>query len=312
MNRGSLFDYDTLKVAADGVLSLFSGGHPLQVASTSREDIDDFTFHHSVNVSMLTTLVAARLVKNTDDLRRITIAALLHDVGKSRIPAEIIYKPGPLTPAEADCLRRHPALGAEILLAVEGMDPLAVTVAFCHHMSDRKESYPRTRKPIRRDWVTKLVSVADVYESLTSVRPYKAALPSESAFRLMLEMPGMQDCLGYVKLLFEHLGPYPPGTMVELSSGEWAMVLAPNSEQPYRPRVRVLTDPGHNRLDAPRDLDLAAAPAEPSADEPPAVARLVDIQSFTGNLLHAKLFADAERALGGPLADDAVLMAREG
>jgi hypothetical protein len=189
------------------------------------------------------------------------------------------------------------------------MDPLAVIVAFSHHLRQRRDSYPATRSRYHPDWVSKLISVVDVYEALTGARPYKQPLPPDYAFRIMLKMPGLQDRLGAVKLLYDCLGPFPAGTVVELTTGECAVVVAPNPEAPFRPRVRVVTDGGRNQLPFPLDLDLGKLEG-PTGDVH--IARTLMVQSDADNFDPEGAVAAAEEMLGGPLHDDAVLMAREG
>jgi HD-GYP domain-containing protein (c-di-GMP phosphodiesterase class II) len=310
--EGRTFDYDTLAGATDRVLELISPETPVLIPGTSKTYFDDFTFHHSVNVCLLAAAVASRLMDDAEMLRRISMAALVHDVGKSRVPTEILHKPNRLTTSERECLERHPTDGAEMLLSVDHMDPLSVVIAFGHHIHGESGSYPRTRRPFCSDWIAHLVAVVDIYEALTAVRPYKAALSPETAFRVMLDMPGLRHRLGYVKVLYDCVGPYPTGTVVELDSGEWARVVVPNPLFPYRPKVEIFADSRRNRLPEPVVIDLAAAHTAAGGRRPASIRRTVILRDPTDDILDGEDMKEPEEILGAPLGDDAALMAREG
>jgi putative nucleotidyltransferase with HDIG domain len=301
---GISIDSARLDETSDQVLGLFKGSDALDSPRLARSYFDDYTFHHSVNVCLIATSVASTMVKDEALLRSISKAALLHDVGKREIPAEIIHKPGKLTPEEFEVVQKHPSYGAEILLAVDGIDPLCVAVAYGHHMQSGPGSYPKTRRILKPGWITQLISVVDIYEALTAVRPYKKGLSPETAFRILFSMVGVQDRLPLLKLLYDALGRYPVGTYVELSTGERAVVIGQNLSAPDRPRVRVLTDADRSPLEAPREVNLVK-------EGEITVRRSIVAQTVRADPLRD----DPEEAtdiLGEPLGDTRVLMAREG
>ena len=310
LREGRSFDHDTLSLVANNVAEQFQADEGPILASHSESYFDDFTYHHSVNVCLITTFLARRLTSDAELLRRIANAALLHDIGKSRIPTEVLYKPGILSQGERECLQEHPVMGAEMLLSMPAADDLAVAVAFGHHMHDAAGSYPPTRRPFQCDWVTELVGVVDIYEALTAIRPYKAGLSSETAFKVMLDMPGLKSRLHFVQLLFNCLGPYPPGAVLELDTGAWAMSLEHNSFAPYSPRVRVLTTPDRAPLPRPYEIDLDAASSDNGAV--PRIVRQIVVQEPAENALQAEPRPEPDQILGRPLNDDKALMQREG
>ncbi len=310
--EGLIMNHGLLKDTVDHAMSLMSGSQYQTATNASMGYFDDFTFHHSVNVCLLTASVARTIFADGEMLRRISLAALLHDVGKSRIPVDILHKPGKLTDAEFDVMKGHPIFGAEILLGVEKIDPLCINVAFAHHLLNENLKYPKTRSTFRCDWITKLISVVDIYEALTAVRPYKKGLSPKTAFQVMLSMPGLEKSLDLVKFVYDCLGPYPVGAIVELSTGERAMVTSSNPSDLHRPKVRVFTDSKRNLLSTPVDLDLTD-PARPgSGEDVPKISRTIVRQSVSESPWEADVIPEPKEILGAPLHDDQTLMGREG
>ncbi|HVR74446.1 MAG TPA: HD domain-containing phosphohydrolase [Planctomycetota bacterium] len=303
---------DLLEETVNQTIALMAPVNGSAPASISGEYFDDFTFHHSVNVCLIATTVAGAVLKDPRVLRRISMAALLHDVGKSRIPEEILQKPGRLTPGEFEVLQAHPVHGAEILLGVKDLDPICVPVAFGHHCVYGRAPYPKTRKPYAGDWITRLVSIVDIYEALTAVRPYKRGLAPETALEVMLSMPGLEKDIDLVKLLYDSLGPYPAGSVVELTTGERAAVLGRNPVDPRLPRVRIFTDPARNILEAPVELDLAGPANVRDGHRMSRVARTIVCQSIAESPWSDEPSPEPTDVLGAPLNDDQTLMAREG
>ncbi len=279
------FSKGLLAETVDRVVALLGSEKERLVLGASGEYFDDFTYRHSVNVCLITAMLASEIIKDPQTLRRISVAALLHDVGKGRVPEEILHKPGRLTPEEEAVVQLHPGHGAEILLAAEDMDPLCIAVAFGHHKVLGRSPYPGTLRPYTCDWITRLVSIVDVYEALTAQRPYKRGMSTDAAFKIMLTMPGMDSQTHLLRLLYNTLSPFPVGSLVELSTGERAVVTGLNPETPRLPRVRVLTDPSRQELAEPLDLDLSQPSTSAYRGTPRVVSQAVVKQSLDHDAL---------------------------
>ncbi|MGQ0613855.1 MAG: HD-GYP domain-containing protein [Planctomycetaceae bacterium] len=229
------------------------------VAPAQMRQHDDYTFRHSVNVFFVATALLQPLARSREELAIYAQAALLHDVGKSRIPHEILYKKERLTDDEFAIMRRHAEYGAEILASCRGLNPIAAHVAYCHHMRDGDHGYPRSSLGLAPGPVAAIVQVADMFEALTSHRPYQQSrLTVEEAVKTILETPGMESRRPAVGLLLHRLSCAPPGSQVVLDSGERAFVLQVNPGAPRAPFVRVVADAEGDDLSTPYDLDLSA------------------------------------------------------
>jgi len=210
------------------------------------DDIDQFTVGHSVRVTLLALHVAQALGIPRIDLMRLGTAALLHDIGKSRIPQEILFKNGRLDADERTMMSMHSRWGGELLLEHGNIDQAAVGAAFCHHMGPQGQGYPERPLPFEPSGISCLVRVCDVFEALTSVRPYKPAVNPLHAYVIMNRMKGGFD-ERWLHFFIKSMGVYPIGTRLTLDHGEEAVVVA-NGPTLRQPKVALLTGPAGSEL----------------------------------------------------------------
>lgn len=153
---------------------------------------DQYTTTHSLNVSVLAMALGERLGLARNEVRAIGVSGLLHDLGKVRIPPEILQKPGRLTEQEWEVMRRHPEDGARLILSNEAIPELAAVVAFEHHIMLDGGGYPHRRKPCDCHTISKIVHVCDLYDALRTNRPYRPAWPAEKVLRYIEERIGTE------------------------------------------------------------------------------------------------------------------------
>ena len=157
------------------------GGRQIVLPLLQLKEFDQYTTTHSMNVSVLTMALAEYMGMGSRDARMFGIAGLLHDIGKVRIPLEVLTKPGRFTDEERALMNQHPVEGARIILQSEERLDLPAVVAYEHHIMLNGGGYPTLR--FRRDChhASKLVHVCDVYDALRTHRPYREAWPQEKA-----------------------------------------------------------------------------------------------------------------------------------
>ncbi len=223
-------------------------------------DFDSYTVGHSVRVATLAVFAGDRLGLSDEHLLDLGTAGLLHDVGKSKIPDEILYKPGRLDAGEFAIMQSHAAIGAEILLEHKTATQLDVAAAWGHHIRHDGGGYPKTPPWGARNKITALLQICDVFEALTAVRPYKAPMTPRTAFEIMLKDQGAFDP-GLLAVFVNTLGLYPPGNVVRLNDGTYGSVVAATADI-ERPRVRLTHDPEGKPLpDESRvECDLTSTP----------------------------------------------------
>jgi HD-GYP domain-containing protein (c-di-GMP phosphodiesterase class II) len=176
-------------------------------------------------VALLAVQVGLTLKLEPRYLLELGTAGLLHDVGKAKIPNDILFKRGKLDEEERRVITNHPRAGAELLMEQEDAGPLSVGAAFGHHIRQYRRGYPVIPKWHAIGRSTALIHVCDVFEALTAIRPYKAALSPRRAFEMMLADTGCFHA-GAMSALVRSVGLYPPGNRVLLSTGERALVIA--------------------------------------------------------------------------------------
>ncbi|MGE3167011.1 MAG: HD-GYP domain-containing protein [Planctomycetota bacterium] len=224
--------------AGDELVEKFGVGANSILPVTTVPYYDNFTYHHSINVAVLAMSVAQHLVESKEQLRRVCQAALLHDLGKARVPNEILFKPGRLDAAELKCIEEHPVAGARMLARLPGMDPLAVSIAFGHHIKDNGRGYPQVSSGFRLSPVTRLIEVVDIFEALTAHRPYKKSLTATQAFEILYSMPDMESFKPYMDLLIRSIGYNPVGSRVKIATGEIGVVVGHKENDPLQPLVK--------------------------------------------------------------------------
>lgn len=227
---------------------------------TDIRSYDTYTFGHCVNVSVLATIIGISLELNSRKLRELAMGAILHDVGKVRVPDAILLKPAPLTDAEWAEMKRHTEYGFAALRACRDLSLQIAHVAYQHHERLNGQGYPRGLKGEDIHLFARIVAVADAYDAMTADRVYRRAMPPFEALRVIRELRGSQFDPDVVDAFLQHISPYPPGCTVELDTGEIGIVVSAPSTARQQPVVRLYFDARGNRLQNQVELDLQKHP----------------------------------------------------
>jgi len=219
---------------------------------------DDYTAEHGLHVSILSMVLGHRLGMSQVRLRELGVCSMLHDVGKILIPDPILKKPGRLTATELALMRRHTVFGRDLLLGCNGSVRAAGEVAHNHHERLDGSGYPRGLREAETDLYSKIVAIADTFDAVTSDRVYARGRSAIEAFKLLRSASGNQYDASLVSELISALGIYPPGSVVQLNTGDYAVVVRTNRRHERRPLVLVAKD-ASQRAVSPRYLDLASA-----------------------------------------------------
>jgi HD-GYP domain-containing protein (c-di-GMP phosphodiesterase class II) len=210
------------------------------IGLTSIKLYDEYTFAHSVNVSMLCIAQGAFLAFDRPQIAALGLAGMLHDIGKVNIPLDIINKPDALTDAEWEVMKRHPIEGALILTGMSGVSPLAIVSSFEHHLHHDSKGYPQVGGFGRLHPFSQIVAIADAYDALTSVRVYyNIPKPPDEAVRILLKKRGTNFNPMLVKAFVNMVGIFPIGTLVRLNTGEAGLVMHQTGDL-LRPKVLLL------------------------------------------------------------------------
>ncbi len=249
-----------VKRVLQGIVDQVLNNETSLIGLTTIRDYDEYTFAHSVNVCIFSVALGKKLGFNRIQLYDLGLAALLHDIGKARIPLEILNKAGGLDESEWLLMQQHPWLGALTLFEMRSYGEIpqrSILVAHEHHMKTDLTGYPRTIRERELGLFSRIVSVADGFDAATTRRSYQTVpIQPDEVLREMWENPrrGLDPII--VKAMINMIGIYPVGTCVILDTFEIAIVAAtnPDSERLNRPLIRIAIDV---------DGAVVAAPGQP-------------------------------------------------
>jgi HD-GYP domain-containing protein (c-di-GMP phosphodiesterase class II) len=234
----------TVEVIIDEILS----GKEVAGGLTQICSADIYTYAHSVDVCILSLSVGVKLGYARPKLLRLGIGSLLHDLGKTKIPAEILNKPGELTPDEFNEMKKHPEYGHQIFQKTRGFSSQSASIILCHHERYDGTGYPRGLKGDKISEMSVICAVSDVYNAITTDRVYRDALPPHEAYEMVMASGNLLFNFKVVKAFLKCVTPYPVGSMVRLSNNVTGCVCRLNQGIPYRPVVKV--------LDSEEEIDL--------------------------------------------------------
>lgn len=203
---------------------------------------ENLTYIHSVNVAVLSLLLGKQLGLDEPVLASLVEAGVLHDVGKTRIPLDVVKKPGTLDKHERKLMEAHALQGAELLMQVDGLRPLTAIVALEHHRSVLGKGYPDLGDGVVPHFMSQIVSVADIYEAVTGARSYQQPTPPERACLLIARLAGTKLNTALVRAFVNAITFFPVGSVVRTNRGELGVVLRTTPGDPLHPVVQLLEE----------------------------------------------------------------------
>jgi putative nucleotidyltransferase with HDIG domain len=233
------------------------------ISLTRLKQFDEYTFFHSVNTSALALSVGRHLGYARTQLLQLGTGMLLHDIGKTKIPVEILNKPGRYRDDEFEIMRQHVLRGAEILSNTTGLTDMFLKPALEHHERVDGTGYPHQRSKVDISEFGLIASIVDIYDAVTSDRCYHKGKTPHDTLQLLYQLGTQGHVDGaLVQQFVQVVGVYPVGSCVLLNTGETGIVKQFNHHAPIRPLVVLIKDEAGHRRSTPVDLDLAAQPRQ--------------------------------------------------
>ena len=256
--------------------------NPSAIVSLARlKTSDDYTFMHSVAVCALMVALGKQLGLNEDDCREAGLAGLVHDLGKAMMPLEVLNKPGALTAEEFAIMKSHPEAGHRMLLEGKGVGPVPLDVCLHHHEKVNGKGYPHGLKGEDISLFARMGAVCDVYDAITSNRPYKAGWdPAESIMKMAQWAKEGHFDESLFQAFVKSIGIYPVGSLVKLRTGRLAVVVEQGEGLLLKPVVKVFYSTRANEPLVPELVDLSRTSDEIVSRESPSTWGFKNLDDF--------------------------------
>ena len=244
--------------------------------------VDDYTYMHSVAVCAMMVALSRQLGLDEGQTRLAGLAGLMHDLGKAAMPMAVLNKPGKLTDAEFSIIKKHPEEGYRMLLSGSKVEPVVLDVCLHHHEKMDGSGYPEGLKGDGISLFAKMGAVCDVYDAITSNRPYKIGWDPAESLRKMAEWSNGHFDPKVFQAFVKSLGIYPIGSLVRLSSGRLGVVVEQTGKSLTMPMVKVFFSTKSNMRIVPEMVDLSANGAREkiASREDPAKWRFADLNEL--------------------------------
>lgn len=240
------FDRKRVIQAVDAIIEELLQEKDLIVNILDLKSTGDYTFRHSVNVCILSLIIGRSMFYYKDKLRELGVGSLLHDIGKSLIPDNILNKKGRLTNEEFEEIKKHSRLGYDLLLPFKNMNLLSRHISYQHHERYDGSGYPRGLEGDSIIEYARIVAIVDCYDAMTSDRVYRTAMMPADAIKEIAHKSKDQYDPKIIKIFLRSVAPYPVGVKVVLNTGQEAIVLKINPKDVVRPVIALLKN--HNSI----------------------------------------------------------------
>jgi HD-GYP domain-containing protein (c-di-GMP phosphodiesterase class II) len=232
--------FNSINTIAEELLENVLSNKNILISLVDIKSMDNYTYAHCVNVAVISIILGISLNLSKKNLTYLCIGALIHDIGKSFIPREILQKPGRLTPEEFEIIKNHSKYGYNFLNKFFSLSSHIKLIVLQHHERFDGLGYPNGISKQKISYLARIVSIADVYDALTSDRPYKRAMCPSDALEYLMSNAGTLFDHDMLNVFCKIVIPFPQGTIVSLSNGDIGVVEQTIPNFPLRPIVKIL------------------------------------------------------------------------
>lgn len=254
IRRGDNIELHKTKGIVEGIISSVGRNPDALLSLCKLRDLDEYTYSHSVNVAVLAIMFAKHMSYTHQVLFEVGMAGMFHDLGKAMVPIELLNAPRELTEEEFTILRRHPRLGYEYAKKTPGFTQDILLGVYDHHERFDGTGYPRGISGDKISMTGRILAMVDVYDALSSRRPYKLAMLPHKVLGIMYQMRFTDFYPGFMEHFIRMLGIYPVGSVVEVEGGDIGIVTASNKAKPTKPKVLLVQNSAHKSI-PPVEID---------------------------------------------------------
>jgi putative nucleotidyltransferase with HDIG domain len=256
VRRGATVRVPDLEIVVNGMVESVLRNSTAMSLLVRMQKSDDYTHAHSLATAMWALVFGRHLGLDRDSLRALGLGGLLLDVGKTKLPTELLKKRGPLTDVERMHVRNHVGLGLEIIRKAESVDSRVLEMVATHHERFDGSGYPKGLSGSQIPVFGRIGGIVDSYSAMSSDRSYAKAMSSYDAMREFKALSDKSFQAELVEQFIQAIGIFPAGTLVELNTDEIAVVLKEHRESRLRPEVAIILDANKQPLDNIRIVDL--------------------------------------------------------
>jgi len=257
LRAGKTLDAASVQEAVNGVTESVLRNPDALLLYGRLQEKGDYTQSHALDVSVYMTAFGRFLEMPREDIVLLAHLGLLQDIGKMKLPTTLITKRERLTPEEFELAKKHVAYSAEILRATPGLPANLPELAMLHHERHDGSGYPKGMKGKEIGLIGSIAAIVDTFDALTARRPYAEPMAPSAALNMLYKWRGEFFDAYLVEQFIRCIGIFPVGSVVELNSGEVAIVIAQNLVKRLQPRVMVIRDPSGAPLKPQKLLDLS-------------------------------------------------------
>ena len=240
--------FNSINKIAEDILENVLSNENVLLSLVDIKSMDNYTYAHCVNVAIISIVLGISLNLPKEKLTYLCIGALIHDIGKSFIPKEVLQKPGKLTPEEFEIIKRHSRYGYDFLRWSINLSSHIKLIVLQHHERFDGLGYPNSVIGTKINYLARIVSIADVYDALTSDRPYKRAMCPSDALEYLMSNSGTLFDYEMINIFCRIVIPFPQGTIVSLSNGDIGVVERTLPNFPLRPIVKIVKSNCQNKI----------------------------------------------------------------
>ena len=240
--------FDSIDKIADELIEDILSNKNVLLSLVDIKNMDSYTYAHCVNVAVVSLILGISLNIPKIHLKYLCIGALIHDIGKTFIPCDVLQKPSKLTDEEYEIIKSHPKLGYDFISENFNFSSFTKSIVLQHHERFDGLGYPNHLEGEKINYLARIVSIADVYDALTSDRPYKRAMCPNDVLEYLMSNSGTFFDPSIVEVFSKVIIPYPVGTLVSLSNGDIGVVKKTVPNFPLRPIIEVVKSDNKNNV----------------------------------------------------------------
>jgi len=257
VRMGKNINSEKIKGVVEGMVASMDKTPDALLSLARLKDFDNYTFMHSVNVAVLSMTLGKGLKFSSKKIFDLGMGGILHDIGKMKVPEEILNHPGKLSGEAWQVMKNHVVFSAQLLEEMDEISDSAKALAAQHHERLNGKGYPNGLKYFEIHEFGRIGSIADVYDAVTSKRVYKQEVFPAESMKILINGKGEAFQPNFVDLFIQEIGLYPIGSTVKMNSGEIAVVLFNNRETPTTPIIQIVLSATGKRIPNSIELDLA-------------------------------------------------------